>query len=283
MTVVLIGVGVDKTNSSPYPWVYKDGSFEYVPIPEAQESATESTYDTFARIHEGGSLKRVSGGEETLSSVLEEISPEEGEGQIYTDDELASHPVHHDPNFQELTYGEVKGSNRKQITELSPSNGDILAFYTGLRSEGSEKPYRYVIGYFTVEEIVDFTDLVDDNPPTVDGDRVRVPELESPAKETVERLLKRNRHNAHAKRFEATGTIHRNLLIAAGTEPGGLLERAVPISQSVPGGYAFTEELESRLNVQSTKPGRDTGFLGGFKKPHRLGISGEDFMDFVSS
>ena len=49
MTVVMIGVGADKTNSGPYPTVYEDGTFEYIPIPESQDSAETRTYGSVAR------------------------------------------------------------------------------------------------------------------------------------------------------------------------------------------------------------------------------------------
>ncbi|MFC7251099.1 hypothetical protein ACFQJ5_14790 [Halomicroarcula sp. GCM10025324] len=280
MTVALIGVGADQTNSSPYPQVYQDGSFEYVPIPEAYESSECGTFGTISRKPDEGHLRQVSASEDTLSDVLDEIMPREGEGDTVKGAELESYPIHWDPNFSELTYGEVKTANKNQIKQLD--QGDVLAFYTGLTSPGSGTPHRHIIGYFTVNRVTDFRPLLGESPPTDHNDRVVVSELPPDARETVESKLSNHPDNAHVKRYQESGTIHPQLLIVDGESPGRLLNKAYRISQTAPGGHAFTEDAEERLMVTSTASHRETGFLGGFKKSHRLEISGRDFIEIIS-
>lgn len=283
MTVALIGVGADDSNSNPYPTVYDDGSFEYIPIPEAHPTIENRTYGTIARNHNGGSLSRARDSDSTLADVLEYIKPKGDGGETYVGDKLSNHPIHYDPNFSALTYGEVKSRNKNRIKHLTPESDDILAFYTGLTHRGSSTPHRYIIGYFTVNEVIDFSHYLGEHPPLNNYGRLIVDDLPSSTRGQIEEKLATHSANAHVKRYEANGTIDPGLVIVDGKEPGGLMEKAYRISQPVPGGHGFTHEFEEEFNVQTTKKGRDTGWLGGFKKAHRLGISGSDFVKMVSN
>lgn len=280
MTVALIGVAVDDTNSDPYPQIYDDHSFEYVPIPEAHETTTDLTYNSIARHHTGGHLQPADTDDETLADVLTEISPEEDEGDTLTGNDIETYPLHYDPNFNELMYGEVKTANRNKINRLDPNSNDVIAFYTGLTTPEDDTPHRFIIGFFTVQEVIDFQSMMGDSLPFAsdEEERVVVEELPSETRERVVTELERHTENAHVKRYEATGTIDKDLMIVNGTEPGGLLKQAYPISQPVAGGHGFTEEVEREFNVRSTKEDRETGWLGGFKKAHLLGLSGPDFV-----
>lgn len=282
MTVALIGVGADQTNSRPYPQVYDDGSFEYVPIPEAFESTETNTFGSIRQNPGGGHLQGAKESEGSLADVLTEIQPQEGDGEVIRGSDLKSHQIHWDPNFSALTYGEVKTKNKNKIQQLDPTQNDTIAFYTGLTSPDSGTPHRYIIGHFTVSQITDFKRLLPDDPPTDDDDRVVVSELKPGTRDTIESFLEKHSTNAHAKRYLKSGTIHPNLLIVAGEQPGGLLKTAYPLSKTVPGGHAFTETAEQDLNVASTASHRETGFLGGFKKAHRLELSGREFLDLIS-
>lgn len=281
MTVAMIGVGADNTNSDPYPTVYEDGTFEYIPIPEAHDSTETKTYASVARNPQGGHLVGATEGDERLADALDEIQPSPDE-KIRTGAELEKHLLHHDPNFSALTYGEVKANNRNQLLQLDAAEDDVVAFYTGLADPTSNTPHRYIIGYFTINELIDFTNLLPESPPLNDNDRVPISELPDDTRREVEESLAANPANAHVKRYKESHTIDPNLLIVDGTTPGGLLESAYPISQTVPGGHAFTEDAENQLNVQTTASHRETGFLGGFKKPHRFNLTGSEFISIVS-
>ena len=284
MTVALIGVGVDTTNSNPYPKIYEDSSFEYVPIPEAHDTTENLTYDSIARQHKSGHLQPADTDDETLADVLAEISPEENEGDTLTGSDLEKYPLHYDPNFDFLTYGEVKTAYRNKINRLDPDNDDVIAFYTGLTTPEDDTPHRFIIGFFTVREVIDFKSMIGDSIPFAsdEQERVIVGELPSDTGEQVTNELEGHTENAHVKRYLATETIDKDLMIVDGTEPGRLLKHAYPISQPVSGGHAFTEEVEREFNILSTKEHRETGWLGGFKKAHLLGLSGPEFANQVT-
>jgi hypothetical protein len=76
---------------------------------------------------------------------------------------LAKVVVHHDPNFRYLTYGDKlinkKGNWRprgKKIAGLKPDN--LLVFCASLQNyEKSSDRGLFIIGYFTIEEVHDFS------------------------------------------------------------------------------------------------------------------------------
>lgn len=269
MTVALLGIGADSTNASPTPPVREDGRFEYIPIPESvgADGTTETaTYGTTPlRYHDG-----------PMADLLESISPEWGGDDRLRDDALADWPLHHDPNFDALTYGETnsRGAYTKRLRSLEP--GDIVAFYTGLQSDSGGARHRFIVGYFTVSEVVDCQRIEHD------GERMRFSDLPSAAQD---RLVERHADNAHVKRFEATGsfaTADDGLVIVDGREPGGLLDRAFRISeQHANGHYYLTDELES---VLAPEPGGNpdrNAYLGGIKNAHLLDIDPAEFRALV--
>lgn len=261
--VLLVGVGGDSTNVDPVPRVRDDGSFEYVPIPErSRKGTTESlTYgDSPTRLDDG-----------VLSDVLDAVDPS-GKGRCsVTGPQLRDWPLHHDPNFNALTYGE--SPNRpayvKRLRRLEP--GDLLAFYTGLK-DGGKYTHRYVIGYFTVRDVVDFRDL--------DGGRFS--EL---SREKRTDVMERHRENAHAKRFFAAGEITGDgLVIVDGREPGGLLNRAVRISKHSHSCHHYLrDDLQEKFDPESDGDPNRTAYLGGVKQAHVLGIPPEEFIRVVGS
>jgi len=176
----------------------------------------------------------------------------------------------------------VKAANRNQIQHLEKDSDDVIAFYTGLASPDSDTPNRYIIGYFTIKEIIDFVKLIGDESPLNENDRVIVDDLPIQNRRQVEEKLTQNQANAHVKRYQASGTIDPNLMIVDGKEPGGLIAEPYPISRTVSGGHGFTYEFEEQFKVQTTKEGRETGWLGGFKKSHRLDVPGYDFITEVT-
>jgi len=265
VTVALLGVAADSTNAAPTPPVYPDRAFEYVPIPEGHgpDGTTEQrTYGT-------ATLRRQDG---TMADLLEAIWPRPwADNRKYTGDRLADWPLHHDPNFEALTYGETtnRGAYTALLTDLDP--GDGVAFYTGLRREDSRYTHRYLIGYFTVASVLDCRAL------ERDGEQVSFEALSQAAQE---RLMARHGDNAHAKRFQAGGELENGdgLVIVDGTEPGGLLERAVPISRHRSGGHHYlTDEFQAALDPEPGGNDDRNAYLGGIKPAHRLRVSVEQF------
>ena len=154
---------------------------------------------------------------------------------------ISSTRLHHDPNFGDLTYGDVAGTRKGKRIHSDLSEGDIIGFYTGLQTEYK---HRYIIGYFTVEQI--------------DDDPAFHPE------------------NAHGRRFQAAGRPkHDDVVIVDGREPGGLLERAYRISEKLdkpPWHRVSTDAVES-LNIV------DGNVAVARKPPLTLDIEPAEFVE----
>lgn len=269
MTVALLGIGADSTNASPTPPFLEDGRFEYIPIPESQGPGGTAETLTFGsaplRHHEG-----------TMADYLDTITPEWGGDERLRTDDLADWPLHHDPNFDALTYGETnsRGAYTKLLRSLD--SGDLVAFYTGLQSESGGARHRYVIGYFTVNEIVDCQRI------EFEGEHVQFSDL---PRTVQERFAERHADNAHVKRYEATGSFaaaNDGLVLVDGREPGGLLDRAFRISeQHASGHYYLTDELETAFSPAPGGNSDRNAYLGGIKNAHVLDVDPQQFRDLV--
>ncbi|WP_459192743.1 Nmad3 family putative nucleotide modification protein [Halosimplex sp. J119] len=259
MTVVLCGVGADTGNVRPVPRVDVEGRFEYVPIPETGATSESATYGTIDCRHRDG----------PLADLLDGIRPG-SDGEWVTDPEaIRDQQVHRDPNFAALTYGEPRPGYVAKLRDLDP--GDAVAFYGGFPSPDSAYKHRYLFGYFTVAE----------SPVVVD------PEMDAAEKAA---LLDRHPENAHAKRFAENGELYaqdtalterpRSVVIVPGREPGGLLDRAIRLSDRREGpNYYMDEAVADVLNPRS---GSDRGtHLGGFKPAVHCNVDSETFAAFL--
>ena len=70
--------------------------------------------------------------------------------------------MHLDPDFQELTYGDIDGPRGRKIANLR--NGDLIAFYAGLRPirKHNDRLFYALIGIYIVEEIITVSDIPED-------------------------------------------------------------------------------------------------------------------------
>ena len=251
MTVVLAGVGADSTNLGTLAPLYDDGRFEYVPIPEktraTDETATLGSWELRAS-------------DDTAADLTTRIHPQPiGEAdRTVTGEALASWPLHRDPNFEALTYGEHRTSGYvSRLRALEP--GDVVGFYAGLRRPDGDRTHRYLIGYFTVDRV----DVV-------------TPEM---APDEREAILAAHPENAHAKRAR-DGDLYlgKPVVLIDGREPGGLFDRH-PIRLSdyyVRSGndrpqYYLRDEIESAWDVRAG--GRNMMY----KPAYRCGLSGPAF------
>lgn len=235
MSLILVGIGSDSKNASNCPPIFDDGSFEYIPIPEEHETSETATFEN-------------EGFDEHLDHVIHD-----GEK---TDDLDRVH-LHHDPNFEELTFGDP-GKSRSALLSLEPD--DILAFYTGLTPPGQTRPkHRFLIGYFTVDRVVNFRSL---------------------KRDLLEREIELNKGNAHIKRYLKRHNQHHleNLAIVQGKKPGGLLDEAIKLSGGRPDApnYYFREKW-----LKAWEP--STEYLGGIKPVIRSDISKDAFLDSIKS
>lgn len=234
MSLVLVGVGADTVNASTCPPVFEDGTFEYIPIPEQYESTESATFAS-----------------EGFSEYLDYI--------IYDGkrtDDFDEVSLHHDPNFDALTFGDP-GKSRKGL--LSLQEGDVLAFYSGLTPPNQDRPkHRYLIGYFSVESVIDFNSLDET---------------------AVDRAIEQNSENAHIKRYLASNTDRHlsDLVIVRGQKPGTILENGIKLSGGRPdaGNYYFQEKW-----IDAWDPSTD--YLGGRKPVIRSNISQEEFLESIA-
>lgn len=135
MKVVLLRVGVDKICGGTYSPIFKDGTFEFIPIPEY-----------FYRSHSFDAQK------------VKTYATEKGKfGKAFIDyfkegKDKKDHqdcPIHHDPDFVTYTYGD--GNSTKQ-TLVNLEKGDYIVFYAMMQGSGFDMPPAlYVIGYFEVD------------------------------------------------------------------------------------------------------------------------------------
>lgn len=234
MTVVLIGIGADGDNSKPVPPLMEDGQFDYLPIPETYPSEGP-TYDEFELSNFDGSAV----------DFVDEIRPG-GDGDWINDrDTISSTRLHYDPNFDDLTYGDVAGTTKGKRIRSELTEGDIIGFYTGLQSDYK---HRYIIGYFTVDEI-------DDNPAA-------------------------HPENAHGQRIKAAGSPkHSNVVIVNGRKPGGLLERAYRLSEKInkPPWHRVSPDAVELLHI------REGTVAVSRKPPLTLNLDPEEFIKRIPS
>lgn len=227
---MLAGVGADSTNVGALGPRYEDGAFEYVPIPEKTRATSET--ETFG----SWPLRYADGVAADLTTRLWP-RPVRDPDLTVSGAELATWPVHRDPNFAALTYGEhrTSGGYVDRLRRLEP--GDVVAFYAGLRGPDGDRAHRYLIGYVTVNEVA-----------TVRPD--------APADER-DRLLRRHADNAHAKRArDGDLYLEKPVVIVDGRPPGGLFERhPIRISDYYvkPGNeraqYYLRDEVASALSI----------------------------------
>ncbi|MFC6974879.1 hypothetical protein ACFQL1_09605 [Halomicroarcula sp. GCM10025709] len=126
MRSVAINVGANTNEPGFRGPVFPDGSFEYVPIPESEETA--------------------------------EPVPTYADLDLETDvSAVADRPVHFDPEFpeaggQRYTYGDEHGVKAGPLSELTA--GDYLVFYATLTTTGERPAWAppewgaYVVGHF---------------------------------------------------------------------------------------------------------------------------------------
>jgi hypothetical protein len=201
MTVVFAGVGADDSNVNAHAPLYPDGRFEYVPIPEkTRETDEPESYGSWGFRYDD----RVAA---DLTNRLDTY-PEDGGAETVRGDAVADWPLHHDPNFEAMTYGEHREGFGQYVSRLRRLEaGDVVAFYTSLVEDASDRKHRYLVGYFTAETV---TVVESDDAPDVKAEK-----------------LADHPENAHAKRASDGEPFYddKRLVLIDGREPGGLFER----------------------------------------------------------
>ena len=130
MQVVLLRVGIDTGSGGIHGPLFKNGSFEYVPISDGFNGTgiSDQTY---------GNTKGRYG-----KKLLVHYFPERRQRR------RRDTPIHDDPEFDTFTYGDPT-SPKRGLRKLK--KGDLLVFYAGLEGWGFRcAPALYIIGYFEV-------------------------------------------------------------------------------------------------------------------------------------
>lgn len=247
MTVLLVGVGADTEHVRPALELTSEGLFDYIPIPESYPTTEDESFGTWELSHRGS----------TAADYVEAIRPEGKGGEWNRDPEaIATHPVHHDPNFESMTFGDRRGEGGKGATlvnNLEPN--DILGFYTGMREgPGDDNLNRYLYGYMTVKEVRDLSVL--------EGDAYHDGLRDFP-------------ENAHTKRLEGAGTPkHSDVVIVNGKAPTTKLDAPVKVGERIEKRpwYQVTEKFASLFAVRGGQKGI------GRKFPLILDLEVNEFM-----
>jgi hypothetical protein len=127
MKVAMLRIGIDTGSGGIHGPLFRDGSFEYIPIPDGRRD-DERTY--------GNTTGR-------KGTKLVEYFPERRRAV------MATQPIHFDPEFVSFTYGDPT-SPKAGLRHLE--RGDVLIFYCGLEGwDFHSDPALYLMGYFEVE------------------------------------------------------------------------------------------------------------------------------------
>lgn len=202
MKIALLRIAADSGNLGFHSPIFKDNTFEYIPI---NENFNDNCNNYDKKIDES---RTYSNTKIKTNKFLIEYFPN-NKTKKYKDA-----VIHYDPEFESFTYGDPS-ANKKGLSELS--FGDYLIFYSSLTRDGGTK--LYVIGYFEIEEV------------QVIGCRT-----EKEAENTNSKLQKKFGSNFHVKHlyiFKRDVLCKKNngLKLVKGTKNSKLLNKAIPISE----------------------------------------------------
>lgn len=207
MKAMLLRVGIDKGCGGALSPIFSDSTFEYIPLPESDPETRETTYqNTTGR----------------TSRPLSDFLPEK----------ICCSKMHFDPEFETFTYGDPS-SKRKSLLKLYKN--DLLVFYAGLTPYQNDKHANalYIIGYFVVENVVDFNEL---------------------SKEETSKFCNLYSNNAHIKRNNGL----KDLVIVEGDKnKSRLLDKAILISRTKINKierpyHAVSPEMEKLLGIKGS-------------------------------
>jgi hypothetical protein len=138
--------------------------------------------------------------------------------------DLIRHPMHLDPDFAELTYGDDGG--RRGAEMVGMDEGDLLVFYAGLRpiAPSQHNLIYAIVGLYVVDEVVRAEDV-------------------APGR------WGQNAHTRKSKRGET------DIVVRAKPVVSGRLERCIPIGEWRDRSYRVRDELLDAWGTLSVKNG----------------------------
>ncbi|HEY4761981.1 MAG TPA: hypothetical protein VIH42_15495 [Thermoguttaceae bacterium] len=126
MKIAMLRIGIDAGSGGIQGPLFRDGTFEYIPIPDFSGS-DKRTYGNTKGRH---------------GKKLVEYFPESRKAKI------TNQAIHFDPEFATFTYGDPTPP-KAGLRNLK--QGDMLIFYCGLEGwDFKSRPALYLMGYFEV-------------------------------------------------------------------------------------------------------------------------------------
>ena len=233
MNALLVRIGVDQTYGGWNAPVDAEGRFVYGPIPEkpdkpfppglqAHYRAVLPALQRFCAVHDCDLY-----------------------GDLRFPQELLHHPMHLDPDFECLTYGDVGG--RRGAGMVNMGEGDLLVFYGGLRPvHRCEHNLIYALmGMYVVQEVVPVASV----PP------------------------QRWHENAHVRRSKRGET---DIVVRAKLDVSGRFDRCIPIGAWRGGAYRVREDVLDAWGGLLVKD----GFIQRSAVPPALSRPGQ-FLDWL--
>ena len=207
MKAMLLRVGIDKGTDGALAPIFTDGSFEYIPLSEKNINTLEKK--TFSN----------------TKGLNEKYFTQ------YLPKKIKDRKLHFDPEFETFTYGD-QTVKRNYLLKLE--KGDLLVFYAGLTPYKNQlhKEGLYIIGYFKVDKVVDFSELSTD-------EKMYNCEIHS--------------NNSHIK----SDSLDKLVIVKGNDNSSKLLEKAVLISNKklnkIGRGYhAVSSEMEELLGISGS-------------------------------
>jgi len=212
MKGLLVRIGVDQAYGGWNAPVDAEGCFVYVPIPEKRGTP----------FHAG--LERRYG--EVLPALQRFCRVHNCDlcGDLRFPQELLEHPMHLDPDFECLTYGDVGG--RRGAGMVNMGEGDLLVFYSGMRPvhRCEHKLVYALVGIYVVQEVVPVASV----PP------------------------ERWHENAHVRKTKRGET---DIVVRANPDVSGRFDRCVPIGEWRGGAYRVRQDILDVWGGLSVKDG----------------------------
>ncbi len=212
MKGLLVRIGVDQAYGGWNAPVDADGKFVYVPIPEKLGT----------RFHPG--LERRFG--EVLPALHRFCQGHKCDlrGDLSFPNELLHYPMHLDPDFDCLTYGDV--GERRGAGMVNMGDGDLLVFYGGLRPihRCEHKLIYALMGLYVVQEVVCSASI--------------------PAERWYE--------NAHVRKMKLGET---DIVVRAKPNVSGRFGQCIPIGEWRKGAYRVRQDVLDAWGGLSVKDG----------------------------
>jgi hypothetical protein len=212
MKAVLVRIAADHSFGKWNGLVSQSGEFVYVPIPESNGTIFHPNQQRNYQ--------------EVLPTLKRFASTTHPDFQHFTTlpDHLHRQTMHLDPDFKHLTYGD--DGNRRGREIASMRNGDLIAFYAGLRPTYScdHKLLYALVGLYVIEEVVPIASV----------------------------SANRFHENAHTRKIKQGPS---DIVVRAQPSLSGRLERCIPIGEFRNRAYRIRHDILNEWGGLSVRDG----------------------------